>query len=234
MFMRMDIQPPADLVFGASCDHGDLRDASPYGASPTFVGTAGISGTYGIGDGDRDYASLGDASYFTFSDGATDRPFSFFIWVYRTTTLADIIHVISAKENYALSRYEWLFGLFSPSNKLAVYLYSGSSGSKYISCQSSAAQVTVLNQWYSVGFSYDGSGTSAGLRLYVNGVPVAVVPASAGVYVAMSDTAGLFTVGGRVDAVANRCWPGRFDTPQLYSRELSAVEFANLHQLGRR
>ena len=80
---------------------------------------------------------------------------------------------------------------------------------------------------YHIICTYDGSGTSAGMKIYINGVDSGATDTSSGVYAGMENTAEAFQIGQR----GGLEWNGLIDFVSLYNRDLIPAEIFLLYQL---
>lgn len=151
-----------------------LRDWSGFGHHGTLTNMdtatdwASSSGRYAVDlDGSNDFISCGSAAFFAKTD-----PFSGSAWIRPTT--GSRTESIFAKWAVGTSA-GWQFQKVS--GKPSLYLVN-SSGVSYFYAEST----TILSSatWCHVGFSYDGSVTGAGIRIYVNGKESAVTTGTLG------------------------------------------------------
>jgi hypothetical protein len=136
-------------------------------------------------DGTDDFIVIADDDSLSFGDGTTDNAFSMSAWINRDNT--GDRGVIMSKDNFSNVEYEfWVGG----SDKLNFNLHD--SGGNILSVRTTG----VLGaDWTHVSATYDGSGSVGGLRLYINGLEVAVSDTSSGVYSAMSNTSHNLNIG---------------------------------------
>ena len=170
-------------------------------------------------DGVNDEITIPDSANLSFGDATTDSPFSISAWVYMDTRLK--FRVISKGNSSTDSEY--LFGTDGAS-KLSLYLWD-LNHSNHIGKQYNTLLAT--GTWHHVGCSYDGSGTIAGIELYVDGVKQTnTSDQSAGSYTAMHNTTGQVSVGSSyIPDYAE----GKIDELYLFSKELSESEFSTAY-----
>jgi len=82
--------------------------------------------------------------------------------------------------------------------------------------------------WRHAVFTYDGSNTVAGLKIYVNGVSVAVTTGADGDPIATLNSNSVF-IGARDDASPSSFVDGEMDETAIFDRELSAAEVGILY-----
>ncbi|RYD49893.1 MAG: LamG domain-containing protein, partial [Verrucomicrobiaceae bacterium] len=95
------------------------------------------------------------------------------------------------------------------------------------------ASVDVLDdQWHHVAFTYDGSSTAAGVKIYVDGAAVATTTRidTLGSTIANNETAPL-NIGTRMDGAAHT-FTGSIDEVALYDHALSSANMASIFQNG--
>jgi hypothetical protein len=172
-----------------------------------------------------DLLTVADSDDFSFTDGITDLPFSISFWV-NIDVLGAFI-VLLNKRDGSISNREWdIFvsttgtigmQLFSPTNSPDNRLNITQAG-------------LVINTWYHLVFTYDGTEAKEGLKLYLDGVSTGT-QAEVGTYAGMTNTISSLTLGsafhdntleldGKMDEV--KIWKGR---------ELSQAEVTELYDL---
>jgi len=172
--------------------------------------------------------TFGDHADFSFGDGTgNDQPFSIECWIKLESV--GIVQSLMSKFDGAAAN-EWLFWI-----EAADKIYTRcaiAAGGDYIG---RLANVTTLiaDIWYYCVMTYDGSRTSAGIKIYLNAVQVDDTnnennPAGYAT-TGMSNTAaalmiGRYTAGGELD--------GLMDEPLLWGRELPAAEIQKRHEFG--
>lgn len=95
------------------------------------------------------------------------------------------------------------------------------------------ASVPVLDsQWHQVAFTYDGSSTAAGVKIYIDGIPVATTTGldSLGANISNAGFAPL-NIGTRMNG-ANHTFTGSIDEVALFNHELSAAEMNSVFHSG--
>jgi hypothetical protein len=91
------------------------------------------------------------------------------------------------------------------------------------------------NKWNHVVTTYDGSSTSAGMKVYLNGVQDTTDLFTSGTYTAMSNLASSVDIGAsiRTQAAFDAFAKGKIDDVRIYNRALSATEIRQLYNGGR-
>lgn len=129
-------------------------------------------------DGTNDLVRTDDSNSFSFGNGTTDRPYTMEAWVYM-------------ENGYGISRYimdkgsEWQVRV-GGDGRLICTQDDTSAGALIGRNWSGPVQTGV---WYHVACTYDGSSTSAGTKIYVNGIRVDNSNEASGTYTAMENTA---------------------------------------------
>ena len=113
---------------------------------------------------------------------------------------------------------------------LHVNLYDAATGGR-IGRQYSAAMTAYQGIWVHVAATYTGSETSAGIRLYLNGVRVDNTDDNSGSYSGMPDIGVPLNIGG-YESLADYA-DGAIDEVRIYGRTLSASEISTLFAAGR-
>ncbi|QJE95288.1 lamin tail domain-containing protein [Luteolibacter luteus] len=95
------------------------------------------------------------------------------------------------------------------------------------------ASVPVLdNQWHHVAFTYDGSSSGSGVKIYVDGLPVATTVSLDTLGANISNAAfSPLNIGTRMNG-ANHNFTGSIDEVALFNHEASAGEMAAIFQFG--
>jgi len=121
-------------------------------------------------DGTDDYLLIADDSRMTFSDGSTDLPFSIETWVF-VHDMAAFNILSKGAENAREYRFRFTG---TNSDHLSLGLYDdqrpNGGGINNIGLRSVDNLSAETNKWLHVAATYDGSGVSGGIKLYLNGV----------------------------------------------------------------
>ncbi len=216
-----------------------VYDTSGQGSHGYFSGgatsTAKRTGQVGQAldfDGVNDHVYIPDSSNFSFTNGSgTDRPFSVSAWVNLESATN---FIIASKLSHSSGNTEWAL-VTNASNAASLYIYSGGSSAVSIFRQSSLSLAPDVGKWIHITGTYDGSESGNGMKLYRNGVPLAVSTTNNGSYIGMSNTASPVTVGvAFLNDVTWRIYSnGSVDEVRIYNRALSAQEVQALYSAGR-
>ncbi|MCA9382715.1 LamG domain-containing protein, partial [Candidatus Dojkabacteria bacterium] len=115
----------------------------------------------------------------------------------------------------------------SATEDIAMTLFT--SAGYYIQ-QTSDSGIYQADTWSHIVTTYDGSSSTSGIKIYVNGIQVATTSATGGTYTAMSNTSAKLLAGCRMDganAVYND-YAGQLDDIRIYNYELSASQVRSL------
>ena len=181
--------------------------------TPSFANTKSVRF-----DGVDDFVDCGDADNLSFGDGSTDSPFSISAWVNMNST--NRFRIVSKFD----SNLEYLFST-TGSGILCMNLYDNSSTAR-ISRRISSAMST--NTWIHLLATYDGSSSSSGIKIYMNGSRADDTTSNSGSYTAMENTTAPFEIGKNLSTVAN----GAMDEVAIFSSELSSSDVSAIYGSG--
>jgi hypothetical protein len=150
-------------------------------------------------NGSSNYLYHADSADFTFGTGLADVPFSIVALVCPDNVTSRTI-MCKWAETVALPQREWRF-FFDVNGYPTLQLWD-ESGDKYIGRQDQTAFPTTADTWRVLVATYSGSATSAGCKIYIDGVQLDDADYENGGYVAMEDTASQFYVGCKLGAAA--------------------------------
>ena len=170
-----------------------------------------------IFDGINQFVEVADADDLTFGDGVTDQPFSLSGWVYLDSFGSTFNGMIINKTNEYRIRLTsggiLLFELLSnPSNRIGRRYNTLAGGD--------------LSTWLNIVCTYDGSKTSAGMKIYINDVQVDNANQNAGTYTGMINGSGTLNFMG-ADYI-----DGNASSFSVIGKELSAAEVTELYNGG--
>ncbi len=169
---------------------------------------------------DEGYEAADNADY-TFN-GTADQSFSLVVVVEPTAT--DAMTMIAKRDG---GTAEYMLRTIA-GNKLEFQLYD-SALAENLGRRTTAA--LSKNTTYVIVATYDGSGTEAGEKIYINGVRVDDTSNSSGAYDHMRDNAVKVTVGFQYSAaVYSSGWVGRLGMPAVVAKELSGVDVWDVTQ----
>ena len=204
---------------------GDAADAH---GSNTLVNTGTPYGTGKINNGaafDAD-GKLGDADIAAFDFGATD-PFSISCWVNPTN---DVNCYIASKFFATVSEYGWYLRITGAAGAKKIRFNHASNNLIDETILVDGSTSITTGSWFHVVMTYSGSGTAAGVNLYVNGAgetenvifdALGTVPANT----------VAFNLGNANNATAS-AMDGVLDEFGIWSRELTSGEVTSLYNSG--
>jgi len=193
----------------------------PYPVS--FLSSGAFSSTKSLDfDGMDDYVDCGDSDDFSFTDGAgTDTAFSISMWVYPTSNTGfPGFFDKTTGSGIEYGAYHWSTGM-------DFVLFDGNTSNRIARRYGSAL---ALNTWQHLCFTYDGTESSSGMKIYLDGSVLTTGTNDAGVYAGMTNTDSPFIIGkyfstnefiGNIDEVA--VWK---------NKELSAGEVSDIFNGG--
>lgn len=171
-------------------------------------------------DGVNDYITIPDADQYSFGNGGTDKPFTITVWLYNQNTSGQTCR-IATKSGGGI--YEWLITT-RPTGTYSMFLYHSNASASIGSDAGNAS--SDVNLWTFLAFSYSGSKSYTGIKIYRNGVAYTSYTSSgAGVYTGMSNTTASILIGNYTTTYAK----GYIKDLQIHNRELSATEINNLY-----
>lgn len=128
-------------------------------------------------NGTSSYVSMPSTSDLEFNNAGTDVAFTICGWVKPSSVDRFRIAFMGTLS----SGVSYLVGTTS-TNKWSIIIYDANTSNKI---QRNSVADAQINTWQHVSFSYDGSGSVSGLKIYVDGVEQSYTDGSAGTFVAM-------------------------------------------------
>lgn len=177
------------------------------------------TGGYATFDGTDEYLWHVDADIFSFTTGAADKPFS----IIARINMADSVSFVVISKALGNTNSEWLFTTWT-TGEMRIYLKDDNIAI-YIARQTVARLVN--GTWYVVGFSYDGSSTVGGIKMYINGVEVSSTDVSASTYYYMTNTTEPIDIG-RDQTGTDKYSNGSISDILVVGDVLSPTEMANI------
>jgi hypothetical protein len=173
-------------------------------------------------DGVDDFVSIDDADNLSFGNSTTDSPFSISAWVKMTD--ATQFRVLSKMLTNATAEY----ALFTSAADQLYFVLYDSNTSNRISRYTSSTLTSYEGQWIHLVATYNGGGTSTGLKIYLNNTRIDNTTSDVGAYTAMHNTTAPFTIGRAFQSNAN----GKIDEVAIFDVELSSTEVTNIYNSG--
>jgi hypothetical protein len=205
-------------------------------ANGALLGDAYGKRDAGIGiDGVNDYLDIGDKSNLSFGNTTSDSAFSIAAWIYITgwdETYSDFI-VASKYQGVGNDQGEYVMAVAS-AGSVGMTLMDRSVSVR--ESKSTGAGAVSTGVWTHVAATYSGvggSGASAGINLYVNGVlSTNATTSDTASYVAMHNTAQTLSLGASLLLYSPPSYSaGRIDECGIWSRELSSGDIYNLYSI---
>ena len=214
--------------FDESSGSSTAKDISDFGNDGAYNGPAQSSDVPTLGYGNmfsRDFDGANDVVTIP-SDSTlaldTSNTFSVFAWV--NADAFSGFQIIAQKiddSNAARAGYMLVLDNGNPE----VWIISNYTGGDYLRVQ--APSVLSTSAWTHVGFSYDGSGTAAGVHIFIDGIDVTtgvLIDALSG---SVLNTAN-FEIGGR--SLANiQYFDGKIDDVRVFNRVVTDTQAAELY-----
>jgi hypothetical protein len=201
---------------------GSLLDLSSKANDGAFINTPFFSRD-GINlNGTDNGVLVANAASLNFGDGSADTAFSL-VWHGRINMSAGAFALINknvAAAGAAANEYSsWV----TTGESLILRLFDASESS-YISAYTTAA-LTFDNAEQVLVLTYDGSSTSAGINIYVNGLQEALTVSDSGVYTAMENLGNDSGIGKWSNSYYTE---GAIANAMVLSKELTELEVAQL------
>jgi len=207
-------------------------DSSGNGNTGTMGGTMTesdwVSGKFGSAldfDGTDDYVAISHDTLFDFGDGVTDQPFTLSAWVnmddaslFRIIEKIDDTDPGTAPDGWALYTTATDFIIFA--------MYDGSYDDEINTISASAIMTAYEDQWVHLQLTYDGSESSSGLTMYVNGLPIPQTRTDEGTYNGFDDKGDPIHIG-RINFGATYTYAnGQIDDVRVYDYARTPAQVA--------
>lgn len=168
-------------------------------------------------DGSSDYIDLGDSDDLSFGNSSTDSPFSISMW-------GNITNGINFRgvQKISGSTYEYRFNTLT-NGVVRLNLYD-SNASNFIGVDGGSL-TSYTGQWIHLVATYDGSSSSAGCKIYLNGSPLSTTTSEAGNYTAMHNTIAPVEIGRLISTYTD----GKIDEVSIFNVELTAQEVQSIY-----
>ena len=217
--------PPKSCVLyypGLPQSGGVIRDRSPYGNDGTIMGATWTrlpSGLWVLDfDGTDDWVSVNDVDSLTFLSGAVDIPCTVKAWVKMTDATS---FPIFQKGAWA-STEEYEFTC-DGNDRINWVLVDHSAADAYIGKLYGTALTSYENTWIQLIGTYSGNASTAGIKIYLNGVRVDNADITSGTYIATENLAGGLKIG-RYEATYKA---GSIALPAMFNKEWTASQVVN-------
>ncbi|MCA9390294.1 LamG domain-containing protein [candidate division WWE3 bacterium] len=180
-------------------------------------------------DGGDEYVAIADNDKFSFGNNSSDRPFSVTGWVKYDQAENGLATVIS-KYNATGVELEYRMEI-SSSDHVSFDLVDDSTLGNI--GRSASSFTLPNNQWFFVAMTYDGSGASSGMDIYIDGVIRDDANTDAGGYTAMENTTAPIWIGAQsIGGTIARELDGSIDDLRIYNYNLSSNQILNIMNYG--
>jgi hypothetical protein len=197
------------------------KDLHTFDVLPLIKGNSGV---YSFKGADTESLMVADSSDFTFGNGSNDSPFSVIAVINKHTT-SDQIIISKAAVLGAASGKEWWLDTES-SGKVCAYVSDKASNGNLHAITDAAL---TNDTWYVLIVTYDGSGSSTGLKIYINGVLPAQTNAETGTYTAMNNTTADLYIARPADVYGY--YEGKGTWFSVTAKELNPQEVFHVTQI---
>ena len=189
--------------------------------------TVGVANTKSLDfDGVNDYVNAGDKDEYSFGDGTNDSPFSISFWFYADTIVNP--NRVSISKFGTSTQREYLVRVDSSFVKFE--LCDTSNQSNRITIDHTVGVTFNTGEWYHISATYDGSGTTAGADIYVNGVVASTATKTKSLgYTAMGNKNVNLEIGART--TGSKYADGHIDEFALFDYELSEDAISEIYNI---
>lgn len=189
--------------------------------------TVGVANTKSLDfDGVNDYVNAGNKDEYSFGDGTNDSPFSMSFWFY-ADTLSSTNRVSISKFGSSSKRE---YAIRVDSGFVTMDLCDASNNLNRIIINHTVDVTFNTGRWYHIAFTYDGSGTTAGADIYVDGVVASTATKTKSLgYTAMGNKNVNLEIGARTGG--GKYTDGHIDEFALFDYELSADAISEIYNI---
>ncbi|MCX6743004.1 MAG: LamG domain-containing protein [Candidatus Parcubacteria bacterium] len=206
---------------------GDSNDSSPNSLNGTLQNSASVANDVLTLDGTNQFVAVPDNDKLSFGNGSNDAAFSLSAWI----KMNDATNFIIASKGTGSSDDE--FKLFTDANdKINLQLIDQSQTNTYLGRMYNTAITNYEGEWVNVIATYDGTKTSAGIKIYLNGLGIDDTDSenNALSYAGMENLTGTFNLGNYAANYAK----GQFDEFMVFNRALSPDEIQRMYESSSR
>jgi surface protein len=209
-------------------DYTGNNPLTPSGTTPPVAGVAGgIVSNCAEFNSSGDYTLAADSNDFSFTDGVNDLPFSVSFWANFTGYNASGsggAWFLSKRDTSTNEEYQ----IMSYQNELAFVLFSGGGSTNFLNAR--IAYPPPIGSWHHYTFTYDGSATFAGLKIYIDGVSQSLTNNSSGTYTGMINGTQDVNIGSRSWQPSAGSFHGKMDEYHIWkNRELTPAEVTDIY-----
>jgi len=196
--------------------------------SPTFG--SGVDGDAICFAANEEHFWMANSEDFTFSANGADVPYSISAWKQLTLTPAD------GNSSYFASRTdtneEWEIK-HTANGFEQIELHDSTTGGTLIAQFDYQSNGYVLGQWYHIVWTYDGSATAAGIKLYIDNVEETLTYIEDASYVTMRHHPQRTTIGVKNDHITRNEYVGCMDEIMFFKGlKLNSEQIDDLYQMN--
>ena len=198
----------------------------------TAIGTVTNSATGKVGncatfDGTTDYLSVASHSDLSFGDGIVNYAAGITAWINLDTLSGVDGAVIANKRGGTSGTDEWILSVFG--GEVYFTVYDKDSNGDRIAKRTTTTPITT-GSWIHVAVTWDGTPSSAGINIYINGSLATSTDNSAGTFVLTNNGGANVVIGTRGWDTAAGEVDGKIDELKIYKdRELTAGEISSMY-----
>lgn len=202
----------SSAAFLSACEGHNTRSQA--------VGSGPFINRYSVElEGGSEYLDVGNYSDYNFGSGGTDSAFSVSAWL-NMTDATDF--VVAGKDDGSGSNRQYTIRFVG--GKMHFYLLGGGYIGRSVSTTATSDELS----WIHVAFTYDGSKSETGIKIYRNGTRVDDTSYSGGSYAGMSATSASFTIG-KQGTIYSR---GLMDEVAVFNSEISSSDITSIYNEG--
>lgn len=180
-------------------------------------------------DGASDYTIAADSDDFSFTNGTNDLPFSISFWANFLThspIANDASWIITKRDNSTNEEYQISFS----GNLLRIQLFSQGTISAALFATLPFIPITGGTTWQHFTFTYDGSQTFSGIKMYIDGVSQTLTDSSVGTYLGMINGSASINIGSQGWNPTLGEFDGKLDEFHVWkNRELTSAEVLEIY-----
>jgi len=172
-----------------------LTDSAVVSPTATQVGItyiAGKTGNAAVFNAATDVIDIPDTTALSFTDGSNDISFSINLWVYFTGFSSTGNWLLNKRGGVDADR-EWQLYYDTVAGRLTMTKYSQGQIANLQTIVATSPFVT--GQWYNITITDDGTGTYAGMKMYINEVLQTTTDTSVGTYIRMLNGTSIARIG---------------------------------------
>jgi len=171
---------------------------------------AGKFGKAGNFNGTNNSVSIADKDLFSFGDATSDKPFTVSLWAKPNTLDLSVGNwLVNKRDNSTGDEWHLTFS----QGKVSWTMF-GTDNTHYINVKNNSVSAT--GQWLYITATYDGSGSTSGMKIYVNGTPAATTAATGGTYTAMHNGTAPVVIG-KPGFTSGYYFDGLLDDVKIYN-----------------